>query len=101
MKNHPFTRRFHFAASGIRFAWKNEARFCAQVLALIGVLLILLALRAAPLWWMVFVACVAASLGIELFQLSARDNSSSSSGAPSRQHISNRPSRRARMTLRH
>jgi diacylglycerol kinase (ATP) len=51
MKNKTFIRRFGFAWNGILATIKGEASFRFQCLAVIGVIALLVSLRATPIWW--------------------------------------------------
>jgi diacylglycerol kinase (ATP) len=67
MKNQSFPRRMTFALTGLRSAWRREASFKAQALAAAAVLVILLWVRPAPLWWAIAAVTVAFVLAAELF----------------------------------
>jgi undecaprenol kinase len=51
MKGQTFGRRFRFAVDGIYLAFRREQSFRLQVLASIGVFVVLLLARPAPVWW--------------------------------------------------
>ncbi|MDN0084994.1 diacylglycerol kinase [Crenobacter sp. SG2305] len=67
MKNRPFLERLEFALSGISAAWRSEASFRTQIIVMIGVLLALLWLRPAAIWWAMTVLAIGAVLAAELF----------------------------------
>lgn len=66
MKNQSFIRRLGFAWAGVNTAWQREASFRLQCLATLGVLLVLLWRRPAPLWWALLLICCAMVLAAEL-----------------------------------
>lgn len=66
MKNRPFHERMGFALAGWRAGWRRESSFRAQVSIAGVLLLVLLALRPAPIWWAVTAATVALVLAFEL-----------------------------------
>lgn len=51
MKNQPFLKRLSFSLQGILSAWRLEASFRFQSLMAMGVVVLLVALRPAPIWW--------------------------------------------------
>ncbi len=51
MKNRGFGARLNFAWSGIRSAWRSEASLRTQVWLTVPLLLVLVILRPALLWW--------------------------------------------------
>ena len=65
MKNQPFLTRFGFAVSGIVAAFA-ESSFRTHVAATVAVLLALLWLRPAPMWWALMAIAVALVLAAEL-----------------------------------
>jgi undecaprenol kinase len=67
MKNQPFARRLVFALTGLRGAWRSEASFKTQVVAAAAVVVALLWLRPAPLWWAITALTVGFVLAAELF----------------------------------
>ena len=50
MKNSQFLQRMQFALAGIRSAFESEKSFRTQVLAAVGVALVLIVLRPSALW---------------------------------------------------
>ena len=66
MKNQPFARRLHFALAGLAGALRAEHSFRIQVVATAGVLVALLWLRPAPVWWAVIIVTIALVLAAEL-----------------------------------
>lgn len=67
LKNRPFRQRLGFALTGISAAWRGEASFRIQLGAAAGVLLALLWLRPAAVWWALLATVVAMVLAAELF----------------------------------
>lgn len=67
MKNRPFRQRLGFALAGLGCAWRSENSFRVHVLAAAAVLIALLVLRPAPLWWALIGFASAAVLAAELF----------------------------------
>lgn len=67
MKNRPFHQRLGFAFAGLGCAWRSENSFRVHVSVAGAVLLALLALRPAPLWWALIGLASAAVLAAELF----------------------------------
>ena len=51
MKNRPFKQRLCFAWSGLRSAWHSEASLRTQIGMSVLLLVVLLILRPALLWW--------------------------------------------------
>jgi hypothetical protein len=51
MKNQPIQHRLGFAFKGISAAWRNEMSFRQQCVAAFFVVLVLVWLRPAPVWW--------------------------------------------------
>jgi diacylglycerol kinase (ATP) len=51
MKNQPFHKRLTYSFQGILTAWKLEASFRFQGLAALGVVVLLIVLRPAAVWW--------------------------------------------------
>lgn len=51
MKNHPFHKRLGFALAGLRQCWRTESSFRTHVAATMAVIVALLMLRPAPIWW--------------------------------------------------
>jgi undecaprenol kinase len=66
MKNQPFARRLGFALTGLLSALRRERSFRAQVLATVAVLVALMVLRPAPVWWAVAALAVVLVLATEL-----------------------------------
>jgi diacylglycerol kinase (ATP) len=67
MKNRPFPHRLGFALAGIVEALRSENSFRLQCLAAGGVLVALIGLRPAPIWWAVVALAVAMVLAAEQF----------------------------------
>ena len=67
MKNQPFHRRLGFAWHGIVSAWRSEMSMRQQSIAAVGVLLTLLWLRPAPVWWALLSLNCGLVLAAELF----------------------------------
>lgn len=66
-KNQSFGARLRFATSGLAHALGSEHSLRIQVGAFALVLLVLLLLRPAPLWWALVALASAGVLGAELF----------------------------------
>jgi diacylglycerol kinase (ATP) len=66
MKSRPFTTRLGFAFAGLRAAWRHEKSFRTQSWLALAVLLLLLLVRPALLWWALIGVMVAAVLAAEL-----------------------------------
>lgn len=66
MKNQPFARRLRFALAGLAGALRAEHSFRFQVVTTVGVLVALLWLRPAPVWWAVVIVTIALVLAAEL-----------------------------------
>jgi undecaprenol kinase len=66
MKNRSFRDRLGFAIAGIVHTIRSENSFRVHVLATCAVLVALIVLRPAPLWWAVLLLTVALVLGAEL-----------------------------------
>ena len=66
MKNQPFTSRLGFALGGIFFALHSERSFRLHVAAVVGMAVVLVWMRPAPLWWAVVALACAAVLAAEL-----------------------------------
>lgn len=66
MKNQPFLRRLGFAASGLAAALRGESSFRTHLVAVVAVLVALLWLRPAPVWWALAALAVALVLAAEL-----------------------------------
>jgi len=65
VKNQPFLRRLGFAAGGLAAAL-GESSFKTQLVAGVAVLVALVWLRPAPLWWALVALAVAVVLAAEL-----------------------------------
>jgi len=65
VKNQPFLRRLGFAVSGLTAAL-GESSFKTQLVAVVAVLVALIWLRPAPLWWALVALAVALVLAAEL-----------------------------------
>jgi len=66
MKNLPFPNRLKFAVNGLVATWKSEASFRFQSVAAVGVLVLLIILRPAPLWWVLLLLTTGSVLSAEL-----------------------------------
>jgi undecaprenol kinase len=66
MKNRSFIGRCGFALNGIREALRREQSFRIQVGAAALVIMLLLVLRPAPIWWGLFLLVIGAVLAFEL-----------------------------------
>jgi undecaprenol kinase len=66
-KNRSFYRRLRFATAGLAHGLRTERSLRAQAMALLLVILGLLILRPAPLWWALVIISCAAVLAAELF----------------------------------
>jgi undecaprenol kinase len=73
MKNQTFIRRFTFALTGLRTAWRTEKSFRTQLVAAVAVLIALAWLQPAPLWWAVTVITIAFVLAAELFNTAVEE----------------------------
>ena len=62
-----FFARLRCALAGLIICFRTERSLRTQALILLGVLLALLLLRPAPLWWALSSICSAAVLSAELF----------------------------------
>jgi diacylglycerol kinase (ATP) len=67
MKNLPFRQRLSFSLQGIGTAWKLEASFRFQSLMALGVVILLLVLRPAAIWWALLLMNCGLVLAAELF----------------------------------
>lgn len=67
MKNLSFYKRLSFALNGLRNAFQSEASFRFQSFAAFGIFLVLLILKAAPVWWALMTLTVGAVLTAEMF----------------------------------
>jgi undecaprenol kinase len=66
VKNRPFHERLGFAIAGIVTTLRKERSFRLQILAAIAVVIVLVWLRPAPLWWALIALSIAAVLAAEL-----------------------------------
>jgi undecaprenol kinase len=66
MKNKPLYQRFSFAINGILGAWKTESSFRVHTAMSAGVLLFMLWLRPAPVWWALILLTIGGVLSAEL-----------------------------------
>jgi diacylglycerol kinase (ATP) len=67
MKNQPFSRRLGFALAGLGTTWRSEHSFKLHAAAAAAVLVVLLWLRPAPLWWAIAALTVAFVVAAEIF----------------------------------
>lgn len=67
MKNRTFHRRLGYALAGIGAAFAGENSFRLQCAAASGVLIALIVLRPAPIWWAITSLTVAMVLAAEQF----------------------------------
>lgn len=67
MKNRPFRERLGFAFAGITAGWRRERSFRTHVACGALVLLALVLLRPAPVWWAIIALIVGLILAFELF----------------------------------
>ena len=66
MKNRPFHIRLGFAFSGIGECWRTESSFRTHVVIGALVLVGMIALRPAPIWWAVVGLAITLVLALEL-----------------------------------
>ena len=66
MKNQPFHRRLSYALSGIGSALRSEKSFRTQVVAAVGILLVLAWMQPAPVWWALISLAIAGVFAAEL-----------------------------------
>lgn len=66
-KNQGFFLRLRFAIAGLIHCFRTERSLRTQGIALLGVLLCLLFLRPAPIWWALTIICGTGVLSAELF----------------------------------
>jgi undecaprenol kinase len=66
VKNQPFLRRLGFALNGLAATLRTESSFKTHLVAAVVVVLALLWLRPAPLWWALVALAVALVLAAEL-----------------------------------
>ncbi len=69
-KNQTFLIRLRCACAGIGHGLRSEHSLRLQALALVAVLIALVILRPAPLWWALVILASSAVLGAELFNTS-------------------------------
>ncbi len=67
VKNRPFLQRVGFALAGLGAAWRRECSFRPQVWIAGLVVVVLVALRPAAIWWGVILLTVGLVLAAELF----------------------------------
>jgi diacylglycerol kinase (ATP) len=67
MKNQTFLRRLTFALAGLRTAWRTENSFKTHTVAALAVVVVLLWLRPAALWWGAAALTIGFVLAAELF----------------------------------
>ena len=67
VKNRPFLQRLRFAAAGVGAAWRRERSFRTQVWIAGLVVVALVALRPAAVWWGVILLTIGLVLAAELF----------------------------------
>jgi undecaprenol kinase len=65
MKNNNFLRRFGYAWTGLRIAWRSERSFRTHVFGAAFVLVVLLATRPAPIWWAILFLVSGAVIALE------------------------------------
>jgi undecaprenol kinase len=66
-KNQPFHRRLRYALTGIAHGLRTEHSLRTQALALVAVLIVLIVLRPAPLWWALVALASSGVMAAELF----------------------------------
>jgi diacylglycerol kinase (ATP) len=66
-KNRAFAQRLGFALRGIAHAMRGERSMRTHVAALLAVVVALLVLRPAPMWWALFGLTSLGVIGAELF----------------------------------
>jgi diacylglycerol kinase (ATP) len=66
LKNQTFARRLAFALAGLRAAWRTENSFKTQVVAAVGVVVVLVWLQPAPWWWAVAALTIGFVIAAEL-----------------------------------
>lgn len=67
MKNQRFPARLGFACHGILSAWRTEVSLRQQSAAALAVLIVLLWLRPAPVWWALLLLNCGLVLAAEMF----------------------------------
>jgi undecaprenol kinase len=66
-KNLSFLTRLHFACAGVAHGLRSERSLRTQSLALLAMLLLLVTVRPAPLWWAIVALACSTVLAAELF----------------------------------
>jgi diacylglycerol kinase (ATP) len=66
-KNQSFLSRLRFAVAGVIHGLRTERSLRTQALALIAVVIALVVLRPAPLWWALVLLASSAVIAAELF----------------------------------
>jgi undecaprenol kinase len=66
-KNRPFAQRLRFALAGLRHGLATERSLRLQALALACLLVLLLVIRPAPVWWAIGLLSSAVVIAAELF----------------------------------
>ena len=66
-KNQPFCTRLRYALAGLMHALRTEQSLKTQAFALLLVVITLVILRPAPLWWALVILSSAGVLAAELF----------------------------------
>ena len=66
-KNRLFAMRLRFACSGVAHGLRSERSLRTQSLSMLAVLLVLAAVRPAPIWWAIVVFAGTTVLAAELF----------------------------------
>lgn len=67
MKNQPFYKRMTFALQGMRAAFQLESSFRLQSLAALLVIIVLVCLKPAPIWWALLLLNCGLVMAAELF----------------------------------
>jgi diacylglycerol kinase (ATP) len=66
VKNSPIHRRIGYSLSGLREGWRRERSLRTHAACWGAVLLLMAALRPAPIWWGLVPLCFAIGLALEL-----------------------------------
>lgn len=66
-KNQPFHRRLRYSLSGVAYGLRTEHSLRTQALVLVAVLVVLVILHPAPLWWSIVIVASSSVLAAELF----------------------------------
>jgi len=66
-KNQPFHRRLRYSMAGVAHGLRAEHSLRTQALVLVAVLIGLVVLRPAPLWWALVILASSSVLAAELF----------------------------------